>query len=69
MKAKTFSKAENPKWRDFIRQNTLRNKNGDAVISRDDPWFYDDVWEDDYKELIAHNENSAANSSARSMVS
>ena len=33
--------------------NTKRNANGDTVISRDDPWFYEDEWDDYYKELIA----------------
>lgn len=59
---------ENKKWRDFIRQNTLRNKNGDAVISRDDPWFYDDVWDKDYKEFVAYEENPETNSTTRSVV-
>ena len=35
-------------------KNTQRNSDGQTVISRDDPWFYDDVWDNDYQELIAH---------------
>ena len=32
---------------------TKYNENGDAVISRDDPWFYEDEWDEHYKELAA----------------
>ena len=67
MATKSFLKTK--KWRDFVRQNTLRNDEGHAVISRDDPWFYDDVWDKDFKELMARgDEKNAANSSARSLV-
>ena len=45
--------ADKKRWRDFITRNTERNKNGDAVISRNDPWFYEDEWDDYYKELTA----------------
>ena len=57
---KKFLGSDKKKWRDFIRQNTLKNHNGDAVISRNDPWFYEDEWDKDFKELIAHNGDSAA---------
>ena len=63
--SKNFLNEGKKKWRDFIRQNTLHNKNGDAVISRDDPWFYDDVWDKDYKELKASDGHSATRSMAR----
>ena len=63
--SKNFLNEGKKKWRDFIRQNTLRNKNGDAVISRDDPWFYDDVWDKDYEELKASDGHSATRSMAR----
>lgn len=46
----------------LAEQNTQRNTAGDTVISRDDPWFYDDVWDDDYKELVAHDDNPTARS-------
>lgn len=49
----------NEKWREFVRQNTLKNQNGDAVISRNDSWFNDDVWDDDYKELLARDDSAA----------
>ena len=45
--------------------NTKRNANGDAVISRDDPWFYEDEWDDYYKELTARDRNSTAGSLVR----
>ena len=53
----SFLKSDREKWRAFIRQNTKRNENGDAVISKDDSWFYEDVWDEDYKELIARDGN------------
>lgn len=28
--------------------NTEYNSNGDAVISPDDPWFHDDIWDSDF---------------------
>lgn len=63
MENENFLKSK--KWRDFVGQNTLRNDEGHAVISRDDPWFYEDVWDDDYKELVARDEHSAARSLVR----
>ena len=45
--------------------NTKRNANGDVVISRDDPWFYEDEWDDYYKELTARDGNSTAGSLVR----
>lgn len=50
-----FVKANKEKIYSLARKNTQYNRNGDAVISRDDPWFYDDVWEYDYKELVARD--------------
>lgn len=29
----------------LAEKNTLRNQNGSTVISRDDPWFYEDEWD------------------------
>lgn len=34
-------------------KNTKRNKNGDAIIEEDDPWFKEDEWDDYYMELNA----------------
>ena len=49
----------------LARQNTKYNENGDAVISREDSWFYEDVWDEDYKELIARDGNPTARSMVR----
>ena len=57
--------ADKKRWRDFIIRNTERNKNGDAVISEKDPWFYEDEWDDYYKEPVARDRNSAAGSLVR----
>ena len=40
-----FIKAHKEKLYALAEKNTKRNANGDAVISRDDSWFYDDVWD------------------------
>lgn len=40
-----FIKANRAKAYALAEKNTKRNEDGDTVISRDDPWFYDDVWD------------------------
>lgn len=60
-----FVKSNKTKLYALARENTKYNENGDAVISRDDSWFYEDVWDDDYKELVASDNNSAARSLVR----
>ena len=57
-----FIKANREKIYALAEKNTKYNEDGHTVISRDDPWFYDDVWDDDYKELIARENNSTARS-------
>ena len=46
-----FVKANKKILYDFAEKNTKRNSNGDAVISKDDPWFYEDECDEHYKEL------------------
>ena len=58
-----FLKANKEKIYAHARSNTKCNATGDAVISRSDSWFYEDEWDDYFKEL-----NACDNSSARSMV-
>ena len=58
--SKKFLSVDKQKWREFVRKNTLKNHNGDAVISRDDSWFYEDVWDKDFKELMTVNGDSSA---------
>ena len=60
-----FVKANREKLFALAERNTERNENGDAVISRNDPWFYEDEWDDYYKELVARDRNSAAGSLVR----
>ncbi len=60
-----FVKANKTKLYSLARENTKYNENGDAVISRKNSWFYEDVWEDDYKELVAGDDNSAERSLVR----
>ena len=64
-----FVKANREKIYALAEKNTKRNEAGHTVISRDDPWFYDDVWDEDYKELIAReNDSIESDSTARSVV-
>lgn len=60
-----FVKANKKILYNFAEKNTKRNSNGDAVISKDDPWFYEDEWDEHYKELIEHDKNSTAGSLVR----
>ena len=62
---RNFIKANKETLYSLARENTLYNSKGDAVISRDDPWFYEDVWDDDYEELAARDGHSAAGSLVR----
>ena len=54
-----FIKANRAKMYELADKNTPRNAAGDAVIKRDDPWFRDDIWDADYKELIARDDSTA----------
>lgn len=47
-----FVKANKEKIYALAQKNTAYNSNGDAVISRNDSWFYEDEWDADYKELM-----------------
>lgn len=47
-----FIKENREKIYEFTMRNTRTNKNGDAVISRGDPWFYEDEWDEYFKQLI-----------------
>ncbi len=58
-----FLKANKEKIYAHAEKNTKRNTNGDAVISRDDPWVYENEWDEYYKKLTAYD-----NSPARSLV-
>ena len=53
-----FLRANKDKLYALAEKNTPRNANGDAVISRDDPWFYEDEWDDYYKELTARDDSA-----------
>lgn len=48
-----FVKANKEKIYALAQKNTAYNSNGDAVISHNDSLFYEDVWDADYKELMA----------------
>ena len=56
-----FVKANKDVLYSLAEKNTKYNENGDAVISRDDSWFNENVWDKDCEELVA-GENSAARS-------
>lgn len=44
---------------ELAEKNTVRNADGQTVISRDDPWFYEDEWDEYYKELTARDDSAA----------
>ena len=51
-----FLKVNRSKIYEHAERNTKRNAKGEAVISRDDPWFYEDEWDAYYKELTANDD-------------
>ena len=59
-----FFKANKDKIMTYAKANTQYNAEGQATISRGDPWFYDDVWESDFegvKEADQRKNSYAAN--------
>lgn len=44
-----FFKVNKNKIMDCAKANTHYNKDGLATISKKDDWFYDDVWESDFR--------------------
>lgn len=50
---------------EIARENTPRNNNGDAVISKEDSWFNEDEWDEYYKELTASDRNLSSRSVVR----
>ena len=55
-----FLKANREKIYARAEANTKRNAAGHTVISRDDSWFYEDEWDEYYKELVARDADSAS---------
>ena len=41
-----FFKSNKDKIISYAKANTNYNSKGEATISKDDSWFYDDVWDD-----------------------
>lgn len=54
-----FVRANKDKLYELAEKNTVRNADGQTVISRDDPWFYEDEWDEYYKELTARDDSAA----------
>ena len=54
-----FFRKHEAKINALAEANTKRNAAGQTVISRDDPWFYEDEWDDYYKELTARDDSAA----------
>lgn len=44
-----FIKQNKSKIYEQARKNTLLNKEGKAIISKDDDWFYEKEWDEFYK--------------------
>ena len=41
----------------IAEQNTVRNSQGQVTITKNDPWYYEDEWEEHAKELDKRNAN------------
>ena len=48
---RSFFKVNKNKVMSCAKANIRYNRNGLATISKKDDWFYDDVWESDFKRL------------------
>lgn len=44
----------------FAKKNTAYNSKGQAVISKEDSWFNEDEWDEDFKEPVANERNLPA---------
>ena len=51
MSGNDFINVNREKIYKLAEKNTVRNSDGRTVISRDDPWFHDDIWDDDFARL------------------
>ena len=48
---KEFIKRNKEKIYRIAETNTTRNSKGQVIISKDDPWYYEDEWEEHFMEL------------------
>ena len=48
---KQFIKQNKEKVYSVAEQNTVRNSKGQTTISKDDPWFYEDEWDEHSKRM------------------
>lgn len=54
---KNFIKENKKKIYETARNNTQYNEKGQAVISKNDPSFNEDVWDEHFKGMDKTNEN------------
>ena len=54
-----FFQANKDKIDALAEANTKRNSAGQTVISRDDPWFHEDEWDEYHEELKARDDSAA----------
>lgn len=48
---KEFINQNKEKIRQVAEENTIRNSNGQVCISKNDPWFYEDEWDEHSKRM------------------
>jgi hypothetical protein len=48
---KDFIKQNKEKIYKAAEENTVRNTKGQATISKDDPWFYENEWDKHFKRM------------------
>lgn len=63
-----FVAAHKEKIYEQAEKNTKRNAQGRTVINRSDSWFYEDEWDEYYKELTTHDNSTQRSSAQRSVV-
>jgi hypothetical protein len=51
MNLQNFIEKNKDKIRKIAKSNTKINSEGLPTISRNDPWFYEDEWDEHFKEL------------------
>ena len=49
--------------------NTPTDTDGHVMLSKDDPWIQDTVWDDYVKVVKSYEENKSRNTTSRSLVS
>lgn len=55
----TFEKNELDLLYELAQKNTIKNKNGHTMITKDDDSYYDDIWDKAYEESLNEGHKAA----------